>query len=86
MIILQLLLGDLKGSFESPICFSYPFSSAPQHQGSQRQTLNSPFIQCLERVWDLAQSLKLDMGLSRDFTFLPIWFDIFELFGRELGE
>jgi hypothetical protein len=85
MIILQLLLGDFESSLESPICFSNPYSSASIIY-RQELTLNSPFVQCLEWIWDLAQSLELDMRLSGDFTFLPIWFDIFKLIRLELGE
>jgi hypothetical protein len=48
--------------------------------------LYSPFIQCLEWIWDLAQSLELDMRLSGDFTFLPIWFDILKFIRLELSE
>ena len=85
MIILQLLLGNFERSLESPICFSDPYSSA-SIICREELTLNSPFIQCLEGIWDLAQSLELDMRLSGDFTFLPIWFDIFKLVRLELGE
>ena len=50
--------------------------------GSWRRTLYCPFIERLERVRDLAQSLQFHMCLSRDFTSLPIRFDIFELLRR----
>jgi hypothetical protein len=85
MIILQLILGDFESSLESPIGFPDPYSSASIIY-REELTLNSPFVQCLERIWDLAQSLELDMRLSGDFTFLPIWFDIFKLIRLELGE
>lgn len=80
MVVLELFLCYFESGFESPICFSDPYMiSQDLVVCSSRHTLHSPLVQCLEWIGDLAQSLELDMGLSRGFTSLPIGFHIFKL-------
>jgi hypothetical protein len=88
MWIRQLLFRNLESRLESPIRFSDPYHQHRLHSCHREHggTLYRPFIKSFERIWDLAESLQLDMGLSGDFTLLPIGLDIFELLRLELGE